>query len=99
VGCSGLDPSNDITKVFDFSKRRIDLFEDPLGLSCRNEASVAPVEQADTERSLGVFHEAAEARGGHVEELCRTRDGSRDHDGPDDLDLAQREHSRGNSSG
>ena len=46
-----------------------------------------------------VFHEPAETGGGHIEELGCTRDGSRDHDGPDDLDLAQREHSRSNSSG
>ena len=61
VGGSGLGSSDDITKVLHFSKHRIDLFEDPLGLSRRNEAAMAPVEQADAERGLGVFHQAADA--------------------------------------
>ena len=90
----GLEAADHVAKVLDLREDRIDLLEDAAGLGGWDEAPIATVEQPETERGFGMFHQPAEARGRHMEELGCAGDGPGDHDGPDNLYLAQREHSK-----
>src|SRR6516165_274738 len=71
---------------------RVDLLEDQLGVGRREIAAVLPREEADAERALGIFDEAADSRRRDIEEFCGTRDRAGNHYGTNDFDLSERHH-------
>ena len=73
----------------------VDLLEDGRGLGGGDEEAGLALEEADAEAFLGVLDEPADPRGGDVEEVGRAGDRAGHHDGPDHLDLAEREVAHG----
>ena len=86
------DLGDDLGEIVDLLVDAVDLLEDVLGFRCREIAAVLALEEADAERLLGVFHQPADARRRHVEQLRRAADRAGHHHGADHLDLAQRHH-------
>src|SRR5262245_4644343 len=56
-----LDSRNDKLQIFDLVVHAVDLAENGVGLRGRAVAATAPAEQLDTNRSLRVLHDPADA--------------------------------------
>ena len=84
--------ADDVLQVADLVVDGVDLAEDVARLGARGVAAMAAAEQFQAEDGLGMLHHPADARRGDVEQARRAAHGSGHHDGPDDLDLAQRQH-------
>src|SRR4249920_1487776 len=87
-----LDPRNDELQIFNLVVDTVDLTEYGVGLGRRAVTTASAAEQLDSNQSLGVFHQAADARRRDVQQSRRATDGTRYHDRTDDFDLAQRKH-------
>src|SRR6185312_12567137 len=68
------DLADDVGEIIDLFIDGVDLFEDELGILCRKVAAVLAHEEADAERTLGIFDETADPWRGNVEKLGRAGD-------------------------
>src|ERR1700752_3579828 len=81
------DLGDDLAEVVDFLVNTVVLFKDVLGFGRWEIAPALALEESDTKRFLGLFHQSADTRRRHVEKLGRAANGARHHDRPDNLDL------------